>query len=571
MKDLKLRKLAFFLLAILPFTGCKLLDPLPDYEVSPKPLTVKGDSVRVEINVDFKPKSFHKKAVITATPYIQYDEGKTEYESVTFQGEKVTQNHETIPNEDGKSYTYTDKVAYNEDMDRSVLNVKLKGAKGDGETEELDGDASDSLALGVATTPYMMMNDDKVLLGKNNFKRTTHHKTRSVIHYRINSSHVQRSELSDDDIEELETFLDSVKKSEDLELENLQLPAYASPDGELSENKDLAKERAKSGMEYFKEALSEMDYESRKSDFYNKKPQGEDWSGFKKKTKASDIEDKDLILRVLEQYGDTKKREKEIRNMAETFKVLEDEILPDLRRTQLVLHYKKIGKTDQELKDLAMSNPDSLKLEELMKAASLFDEPDKKLQVYKQVEEQYSDDWRGPNNVGKMLMMKNKPKEARKKFKKAADIKETAVVKNNLGVAARLKGDRDKAAKMFKAAKSAGSEVSYNLALVNIQNGEYDAAKGNIGSDASFNKALLQVLMSKPDAAINTIDKAPEASTAKGHYLKAIIGARKDDKGMLIDNLKKAVKKNSSLKDKAKDDVEFNEYWESSDFQSIVG
>ncbi len=570
MKDFKPRKIAFFLLAVLPFTGCKLLDPLPEYEVSPKPLTVRGDSVRVEINVDFKPKSFHKKAVITATPYLQYEAGKTEYESVTFQGEKVTKNHETIPNEDGKSYTYNDKVAYHEDMNRSVLNVKLKGAKGGGETETLGKDASDSLALGVITTPYLMMNDDKVLLGKNDFKRTTHHKTKAVIHYRINSPRVRRSELRDKDIKELEGFLDSVKGSEDLEMEQLELIAYASPDGELSLNEDLAKNRAKSGMEYFKEALSEKDFDSKKDGFYKKMPKGEDWDGFKSKMQDSDIKDKKLILRVLEQYGDTKKREKEIRNMAETFKVIEDKILPDLRRTQLILHYKKIGKTDQELKDLATSNPDSLKLEELMKAASLFDDPDKKLQVYKQVEKQYPDDWRGPNNVGKILMMKNKPKEAREKFKKAADIKETAVVKNNLGVAARMKGDRKKAAEKFKAAKSAGSEVSYNLALVNIQNGDYEAAKGNIGNETSFNKALLQVLMGKPDAAVKTLDKAPEAKSAKGLYLKAIIGARKGEKSMVIDNLKKAVKKDGSLKEKAKNDVEFHEYWSSSEFRSVV-
>jgi tetratricopeptide (TPR) repeat protein len=173
--------------------------------------------------------------------------------------------------------------------------------------------------------------------------------------------------------------------------------------------------------------------------------------------------------------------------------------------------------------------------------------------------------------VGKILMMQNKPQKARKKFQKAADIKETAIVKNNLGVAARLKGDRSKAAKMFKAAKSAGPEVSYNLALVNIQNGKYDAAKGNIGDEPSFNKALLQVLMGKTDAAYNTIDKAPEATTAKGLYLKAIIGARKEDKKMVMDNLKKAVQKDSGLKKKAKNDVEFHKYWGASEFSSIVG
>lgn len=567
MKDFRTRDLAFILLAVLPFTGCKLLDPLPEYEVSPKPLEVKGDSVKVEVEVDFQPESFHKKATVTATPVLEYENGKTEYEPVTFQGEKVTENHETIPHEGGKTYTYTDRIAYNGDMNRSVLNVKLKGSKGN-KTETFD---SDSLALGVITTPRMLMNDDKVLLGKDEFKRTTHHTKKAVIHYRINSPRVRRSELKDDDIKKMEDFLADVKEKEDLQLKHLKLPAYASPDGELTKNEDLAKNRAESGKEYFKEALSEKDFGSMDDGFYKKDPKGEDWEGFKKKTQNSDIDDKDLILRVLEQYGDTKKREQEIRNMAETFKVLEKEILPDLRRTQLILNYKRIGKSDKELKELAMSNPDSLKLEELMKAATLFEDPDKKLKVYKQVEQQYPDDWRGPNNVGKVLMMKNKPDQARKKFKKAADIEKTAVVKNNLGVAARLKGDREKAAKMFKDAKSAGPEVSYNLALVNIREGDYDAASSNIGDEPSFNKALLQTVKGNPDAAYNTIDKAPEATSAKGLYLKAIIGARKEDKEMVMKNLKKAVQKDSDLKEKAKDDVEFHKYWSDSDFDSIVG
>lgn len=567
MKDLNRRTITFFLLAALPFSGCKLLDPLPEYEVAQDPLTVRGDSVELKVDVKFQPKSFHKKATITATPVLDHENGEAEYESVTFQGEKVTDNHETVPNESGKTYTYTDKVAYKDGMQRSVLNVDLKGSKGN-KTETF---TSDSVALGVITTPYLMMNDDKAMLGKDEFQRVTNHQTKAIIHYLVNKSNVRASELRDEDIKELEKFLGKVSKSEDLELKNLELVSYASPEGELSFNEDLAKDRANSGQSYFKKALREKDIDSKKDGFYKKKPQGEDWEGFKKAMEKSDIEDKELILRVLSQYGDTKKREKEIRNMAETYEVIKDKILPDLRRTQLLLNYKRIGKTDEELKELAQSNPDTLQKEELLKAATLFDDPDQKLSIYKHVESNYPDDWRGPNNVGYILMMKNKPGEARKKFNKAADIQETPVVKNNLGIAARLKGEREKAAQLFEDAQSTGDEASYNLALVNIQEGNYDAAKQNIGDEASFNKALLQVLTEQYDAAYNTIDKAPEASSAKGHYLKAIIGARNDNKERLINNLEKAVEKDSSLKEKAKDDAEFHEYWDDSDFQSIVG
>lgn len=570
MKELKRRTLTFFLIASLPLASCDILDPLPEYEVEPQPLEVKGDSVRVKIDVNFQPKSFHKKAIITAKPILEHqnEDGQTDFEDVTFQGEKVTENHESIPNEDGKSYTYEDKVAYSEEMMRSILKVELKGGKEGKDPEEL---TSDSIGVGVITTPYLMMNDDKPLLGKDKFKRVTEHQERAVIHYLVNSSRVRPSELRDDDIEELEAFLDSTSESEDLELKGLDLISYASPEGELSRNEDLAEERASSAQDYFEKALGKADIDDKEDGFYDPQPQGEDWEGFKKAMQKSDIEDKELILRVLEQYGDTKKREKEIRNMAETYNVIKKKILPDLRRSQMLLQYEVIGKTDEELKKLARSNPDTLRKEELMKAAALYEDPDDKLRVYKEVEKRFPDDWRGPNNVGYVQMMKNKPEEARKKFQKAADIEETAVVKNNLGISARLKGDRKKAADLFKAAKSAGNEAGYNLALVNIQDGDYEAANSNIGDFDTFNKALLQVLTGELDAAINTLDKAPEAKSAKGLYLKAIIGARKEDKEMLIDNLKSAVEKDSSLKERAKNDAEFHKYWGDSEFQGVIG
>ncbi len=565
MKGLKRRIVVMVPILMLALSGCKLIDPLPEYSVKPKPLRVRGDSVEVQIDIEFEAKSFHKKAIVEATPILKYEAGETPYEKVTFQGEKVTENHEPIPYQEAKQYTYKDKVPYSDPMNVSQLIVKLDATKGNKNKKLM----SDTLAWGVITTPYLLMSDDNLLMGEDNFQRTTKHELEAVIHYLVNSPRVRRSELRDKDIDSLESFIESTAGNDDLQVTGMNITSYASPEGEISRNEDLAKERASSAEKVVQKFLKENEIEN-SEDFFNKMPKGEDWQGFKEAMQKSDIKDKDLILRVLEMYDDVKKREKEIRNLAETFVVLKDKILPDLRRSEMVLHYNKVGKSDEELKKLALSNADSLNVEELLKAATLFDDLGKKLQVYKAVEQNFPKDWRGPNNAGYVLMMQNKINDAASKFEKANKLNDNAITKNNLGVVARLKGDRQKAAKLFKEAKSAGSEVSYNLGLVNIQNGDYEAAVKNMGNANTFNKALVQTLMDNTDEATRTIDNAPEGSEAMGYYLKAIIGARKESKDMVINNLKSAFSKDGSLKEKAKSDVEFLKYWKDGDFKSLV-
>ena len=299
-------------------------------------------------------------------------------------------------------------------------------------------------------------------------------------------------------------------------------------------------------------------------------PKGEDWAGFKKAVNASDLEDKALIIRVLEMTKDPIKREEEIKKMASTYKKLEKEILPALRRTQINVVYDKIGWSDEELKGLSTSNPDTLTLEELMFTAGLYDNLDEKMRLFNEVVRQYPEDWRGANNVGYIFYMKNDMASAKSNFEKANGLNENAITLNNLGIVARQEGDRAKATELFNSALSAGSEVKYNLGIFDIQNCDYYQAIGNMGSENTFNKALAQVLNGDYEAALTTIDASADSDSAYGYYLKAIIGARQNNLDLLVNNLTSAIAKDSAMKTKAAKDREFIKFFDNAAFSTLV-
>ncbi|MFB6305667.1 MAG: tetratricopeptide repeat protein [Flavobacteriales bacterium] len=555
------------LLVGVSISGCKLIDPPPDYKVAEDPLIVRGDSVEVKVDVQFHPESFHKKAIISATPVLYHENGEDELKTETFQGEEVPENHITVPNKAGKSHTYVDKLPYKESYKESKLKVKLVAKKGD-KTKKI---TSDKIADGVITTPYLMMDDDKPIMAKDNFQRTTTHTMEPKIHYRISSPKVRRSELRKKDIKKFETLLDSIAKNEKKSIKSMKIEAYAYPDGELSKNSDLAKNRAKSAKKYVMGEMKDRKIKAGQKDgFYSLNPKGEDWKGFKKAMKASDIKDKDIIIRILGKYSG-EKREKEIKNVAKTYKVIADKILPNLRRSRMKLTYEIVGKTNEELVKLAKSNPDSLKIEEIMKAGSLIDDMNEKLSVYKAAAKNHPNDWRPANNVGYIYMQQNKISKAEKQFKKAKEVEQNPIVSNNLAIVKRMKGNREKAMTLLEAASGAGSEVSYNKGLIHIQNGMYDKAIKAMGDNNTFNLALVKLLSGDLEGAQKALDKAPSNSTAKGKYLQAIIHTRNDKPEDAVKALESAISKDASLKSKAKEDLEFQDLRSNEDFKSMVG
>ncbi|MEM9023112.1 MAG: hypothetical protein AAGB22_05190, partial [Bacteroidota bacterium] len=304
--------------------------------------------------------------------------------------------------------------------------------------------------------------------------------------------------------------------------------------------------------------------------FYSNTGKGEDWTGFKDLMQKSEIKDKELIIRILSLYSDNEKREQEIKNLAATYTEVRDQILPPLRRTQLVLSAEERSKSDEEISRLAASAPDSLNIEEILYAATLTDKLDEKLSIYRSAARVHAQDWRGPNNTGYILLLQNKVADAKTEFEKAAGLGESPVIKNNLGVVARLQGDRDRARELYNQSKAAGSDVNYNIGILDIINGNYNGAVSNFGNNKTFNVALAQALNGNAKGALDIIEASDDKATARGYYLKAIIGARTDNKDLVINNLKSAINKESVLKEKAKIDAEFLKYRGNSDFDALV-
>ncbi|MCW3779849.1 hypothetical protein, partial [Levilactobacillus namurensis] len=75
----------------------------------------------------------------------------------------------------------------------------------------------------------------------------------------------------------------------------------------------------------------------------------QDWDGFQRLVQASNLQDKDVILRVLSMYQDPQEREAQIRNMSAAFRELADGILPELRRSRLIINYETIGRSDEQI------------------------------------------------------------------------------------------------------------------------------------------------------------------------------------------------------------------------------
>lgn len=527
------------------------------YDVQPNPLIVRGDSVEVNIDGNFPGKYFSKKAMVELTPVLTYPAGETEYETVSFKGVDAAGNATVIPYENGKNFTYSDKVAYSPEMKDSDLMIHILGRQGNKE-QEFD---PYKIAEGVITTPYLLMSDDKPILAADQFERTTAHNQYAVIHYLVNSPVVRSSELRDTDIKEMTSFLNEYGDNPDYVFQNTEIVAYASPEGEISFNENLAEERAQSAKQAVNRMMSRAGIDIDADSFFNLKPKGEDWEGFKEKMQASDIEDKELILRILEMYPDKKKREEEIRNLAATYTVIADKILPDLRRSQITVNYDIEGRSDEEIIALARGeNADTLSVEEMLYAATLTDDMNEQYAIYEFTSNQYSDDYRAVNNMGVIHLQRNELADAESMFERSLEIEQNQPAQNNLAIVRRLNGNRHEAMDLLEQAVGAGDEVNYNMGIIAIQNGHYNEAITNMKGYNTFNKALAQVLAGNNEAALSTLNSSDAADTAMGYYLKAIIGARMNDAGMVSTNLDKAYGLDASLKDKAADDLEFRNF-----------
>jgi len=561
--------------ALVSTTGCNPLNkmnkkhPIVKYTMTPDPLELHNDSVEINVSGRYPAKFFPKKAVANVKPVMVDANGNVvkEFETIRLIGE-AADGEGTKIYKAGGSFSVSNEVPYESSMENVTLEVRVTAGYKT-KTKEFDPVA---IGKGTVTTPLWVQSDDMPILGADKFTKVSPRTISAEINFDIQSSYVKPSELSQDDIKAVEAFMEKGKENE-YRYNSVNVTAYASPDGETELNENLAGDRANAASNAIMRLFTRKKIEGGgKDEIYKKMPKGEDWEGFKAKMEASSIEDKDMILRILGMYSDDKKREQEIKNLAATYTVIAEQILPPLRRAVVMINAEEDAKSDEELKQIVKENPSELTAEEILYTATLYNNLNEKLEVYKACAQAHADDWRGHNNIGYVYVLQNKVAEAKAQFEAANNASANEkVVMNNMGVVSRLMGDEKAAADYYEKAKGAGKEVNYNIGILNIMDADYSDAVSNMGTFNTFNAALAKVLNGDQDDALNTVEASDAKATAEGYYLKAIIGARKGTEDMVIQNLKAAVGKDAALKDKARNDAEFLNYRDNSSFTEIVG
>ncbi len=578
MKKLSVFALAFASAVII--SGCNGLGKMVknaekiSYEVSPNPLELHGDSVALNISGKYPAKYFNKKASLNTVPVITYSNGQKEYAPYLTIGESVTGSGTKIRYSEGGSFAYNGKVAYEPGM--KVSKVELKStATIKSKSKELP---LIKIADATVVTPLLVKADDKAIVGKDDFQKEVPVNYDGNLYYLINSSQFSSSfkikNLGIENSVETKAVEDYLKmaNANGYEIRSVNISAYASPDGEERLNAGLAEKRAETSSKYmmgtFKKLKMDM---GTKPEFYNLTSTPEDWVGFKDLMIASDIKDKDLILRILQMHSDSDVREKEMKNMALIFDEVAETIMPKLRRSKVTIVAVKKGRSDEQITALVVSSPDSLSVEEMLYAATLTTDLSAKERIYKTSEQKYGQDWRTSNNLGHIYTMQGKASEAMVQFEKADRLSpNNPIVQNNLGVTARMMGDKQKAAEYYAKAGGAGSEVSENMGIVNILKGNYSAAVANYGATKSFNASLAKLLNGDKEGALSTLEASTDANTAHGNYLKAVIAARMNNMSLMSSSLGKAISMDSSYKKMAKEDMEFLKYFENAEFKAMV-
>jgi Flp pilus assembly protein TadD/outer membrane protein OmpA-like peptidoglycan-associated protein len=567
-------KLSLFVvsLAVILVSGCGSISKMKDtaknvnYTVTPSPLEVKGGEVEFSVNVKYPAKYFNKKAIVTATPVLKYGAGETAFEAKTFQGESVQANNEPIPYTAGGSKTINGgKRPFTKDMMVSELVVRAKGTLGKQSADFPEMKIAD----GVIATEMLVVKDPRAIMVSDKYVRTTTDKVVADIKYLINKADVRPSELKKEEVKKLKSAIKALDADSTKKITSIEISAYASPDGPEDMNAKLAEERKTSADKNIKNDIKKEKVKSVTDDIFKYLTTAEDWDGFKTLMEASDVKDKELILRVLSMYSDPVVREKEIRNISAAYDDLKVKILPELRRSKLIVNVEVTGKSDEQLIGIAQANPDSLTLEELLYAATLTGDFNSKLAIYQAAAKKSPTDFRAINNVGYSLVKLGRYDEAKVAFEAAKLIENNEVVKNNLGVCAFMTGDTKTAEELYTAGLGAGDLANYNLGIVKISQGQYVEAMKYFGQMNEVNAALAKILAKEHEAALTTLNNS-KSEEAIAYYLRAIVGARTQNTDMLWNNLRAACAKSADLKANAAKDLEFFKYFQDATFKSIV-
>ena len=563
LKDTYLSLAMLLFIGILGVSCSSSLKPLTPshFNVNPSPLETVGTEVPATVNGVFPEKWFNSNAVVVVTPVLKYA-GKEAYGiPYTYQGDKVAGNGIVINKNRGGNVAMNFKFNYEPEMRESELylrfNAKIKGKTVKlPEVKVADGVVATSALASALTTEPSDAQDA--------FQRIIQQKQDANILFLIQQADLRSSELNKS---ELAAWKRRVQEAYTDPRQNvdIEVSAYASPDGGLSLNERLAAEREKRTSTYLDSEMKKQNVDTEINAHYT----AQDWEGFRQMVESSNLQDKDLVLRVLSMYPDPETREKEIKNISFVFQDLAETILPQLRRSRLTANIEIIGKSDDEIMSFWNSDPKELNIEELMYAATLTENKTEKEKIYQFITANYPQDYRAWNNIGTSFYREGDLNKAVQAFNRALQVKSQAPEANvNLALLALNENNTDEAEVLLGTASGA-KNIEQAMGLLYLKNGQYSQAVDAYGDVKTNNAALAQLLTNNYNKASETLKaiENPDETTA---YLLAVIAARTNNFAEVTSNLSTAIMRNSAMKMQAATDLEFAKYRSNSEFMSLM-
>lgn len=505
---------------------------------NPEVLALVGDKIPADITVTFPAKYFHPAAILEVTPVLIYEGGEQVGKTFKYQGEKVKDNYRVIASNVDNSVTEKVAFDYVPGVEKSYLELRSV-AYYKNKTIEIP---AIKVADGCNVTQLFASTEGEYSFKKDNYKEVISESAEGQVMYDYNSATIKRSELRSDSVKELQAALDEIASDPRYTVTGTRVVAYASPEGGQQYNAKLSDKRAESAKKAWDKVTGGM-----KTDDIQVKSMGQDWDGFKEAVQNSNIEDKELILRVLSMYSDPAVRESEIRNMSKVYTEINKNVFPELRRARFIADVDYKNFSDDELKELADKAVDVLDEEGLLRVASITSNADRKAELYKMAVSKFGSD-RAQFNLAVLSLNAGKPDQAASLLKKVSKV--DADVNNALGVCELQKGNLDAAADFFR--KAGTTEAKANLGTIDILKGDYSAAVKNLEGTGSHNLAVAYILT-------NQLDKAEKSITckcARSNYLRAIIAARRGNSS----DVEKYLAQTGKMKEKAEKDVEFADF-----------
>ena len=551
-----MQKKNFLLLSaasLMLLSSCSKLGPLSadNFTVTPNPLETQTGTVPATINGHFPEKYMKKKAVVTVIPELRYSNGQiVRGNTATFQGEGVNGNDQTIYYRVGGNYTMKTNFAYVGD-NKAEMYLTFDARLGKKQVEIPAVKVADGI---IATSELYRrtVTTASAAIAPDAYQRITKKKQEANIKFLIQQANIRKSELKNNSVQEFVKMLKQINDDrEGLNLDNVEVSAYASPDGGFSINDRLANQRQKVSEQYVNQELKKIKMDANVDARYT----AQDWEGFQELVQASNIQDKDIILRVLSMYKDPQEREQQIKNISAAFRELADGILPELRRSRLTINYETIGRSDAQILDQIKADATKLSIEELLYGAAINDDAAQKEKTYKLATQVYPNDARAYNNLAALAYAKGDYDAARDYIQQAQRVAPAlAEAKANLGMLALAAGDVATAEQYIAAATDANglAEVLGNL---NLAKGNYAQAEQDFADIYSNSAALAQILNKNYATADITLRyvKNPDATT---EYLKAILYARMGNTADAAEALRNAVARDASYAQYAAKDIE---------------